>query len=241
MLRLPMSLDINWKEALSSFLRPEDCCSRLTDFLNSSLPRNSVFPLGNFRVTEFNLQNCLNAPEVEIIEVGEVKDEYLLACGLLRSINSAPPSAPERLVAIDSASLLFDHRFRQGSLTEVILGDGVQVTASLSFASQALMAAFEAEAFLNIPAPAFLSLPFRMVLTGLAVSFQVSLIFLPDDRVLLSLPRMPGEFDFQLAVEVGDPEKHVLRNVGKIEKFLVEQVRAWMAENLLFPRFQVIK
>ncbi len=234
-----MSLDINWQEALDSLLRPEYCCSALTDLLNASLPSNSALPLSNFRVTEFDLQGC-QAPEIEIIEVGEVKDEYLVSCGVLRSIHSSPPSQPERLVTIDSASVLFDRNL-SGNLMQAAVGDGIQVTASLSFGSQSLRAAFEAEAFLNIPAPGFLCLPFRMVLTGAALNLQVSLVCLPDGRILLSLPRLPNEFDFQLAVEVGDSEKHVLRNVGKIEKFLMEQVRVWMAENLLFPRYQVIK
>ncbi len=237
-----MSLDINWTEALIKLLQPEACCSFLTNFLNSSLPDNSAFPLGNFRVTQFDLQDC-ESPEIKIVEVSEVKDEYLLASGMLRSIHSSPPADLERIAnvaAIDSASLLFDRNL-SGTFLQAVLGDGVQITATLTFSSRALMAAFEAKAFLNVPSASFLALPFRMVLSGAGLSLQVTFILLPDGRILLSLPRMPTEFDFQLAVEVGDPEKHVLRNVGKIEKFLLEQMRVWIAENLLFPRYQVIK
>lgn len=254
-----MSLDINWKEVVERLLEPERCCQSLTEFLNSSLPPRdsataSFFPFGNFKVTQFDLQSC-PSPEVEIVEVTEVRDEYLLACGFVRSIHSPPPMThssvatssvapeePQSRVTIDSASLLFDRSLLNGTLAQAVLGDGVQVTASLSLAaSDCLRAAFEAEVMLNVPAPAFLSLPFRMVLSGAALSLQVSLVLLADGSVLLSLPRLPTEFDFQLAVEVGDPEKHVLRNVGKIERFLLDQMRLWMAERLLFPRYQLIR
>ena len=57
------------------------------------------------------------------------------------------------------------------------------------------------------------------------------------DRIFVALPVPLKNFDFQLSVDVGDAEKHVLRNVAKIERFLLEQVKIILNDRMLLPQF----
>lgn len=236
-----MSLDINWKRVVEEVLQVDTFGSLLSKLLNS-LPANS--PLGNFKLLQFELPTD-PTPAVEILDVGEVRDEYLNACGLMRSITSPPPPTSTAIAnsnnttTIDSTTLLFDRK-PGVSMAEAALGDGLQVTLSLRYEA-AVKASFEADALLNLPSPAFLALPFKVAVSHVHLDAQISLIILPSGQLLLSLPKAPNHFTLQLAVDVGDPEKHVLRNVAKIERFLSEQLKVQLQDQLLFPNFRVIQ
>ncbi len=40
--------------------------------------------------------------------------------------------------------------------------------------------------------------------------------------------------------EVGEHEKHVLKNVGKVEKFVAEVIRKGLEDELVFPNYYTI-
>lgn len=231
-----MSLDINWKRVVEEVLQVDSFGTLLTGIINT-LPIGS--PIGNFKLLQFELP-IEPSPVVEIIDVGEVRDEFLTACGLMRSITSPPPTTTttnnEALCFIDSTTLLFDRK-ANASMVEAALGDGLQVTISLQYEA-GVKASFEADALLNMPAPAFLALPFKIGLSHVHIDCQLSIVILPSGQLLLSLPKIPTHFHLQLAVDVGDPEKHVLRNVAKIERFLTEQLKSQLQAQLLFPNFR---
>lgn len=227
-----MSLDVNWEAIVRELLVPETCSGWLTERINQLLPKDA--PLANVRVTEFDLCSC-SAPTVELVNVTDVRDEFLLAAGRSRDINSPPPMTAgiadhSTRVAIDSASLLFARP--SGNL----LQDGVEVTVALSFNEDRLRVTLEADVVLNVPVPGFLALPVKFVLTRLQLTVQL-VAALVGDALFVALTRAPTELDLQLAVDIGDPANHVLRNVAKIERFLMEQSRQALAERLTLPHF----
>ncbi len=44
-------------------------------------------------------------------------------------------------------------------------------------------------------------------------------------------------FDMKMESEVGNRDKHVLKNVAKIERFLCEQVQEFFRQKLVFPNY----
>lgn len=231
-----MSLEINWNRILNELLEPEKCCKFLTEKLNEKLPEGA--PLSNLKVNQFDL-TASSEPRIEFIELADIRDEFLLAAGQCRNIQSPPPSENNLEVTngiIDATSLLYCRP--TGSLKDSLVQDGLETTLQLDFSDDSLKIEFEADAVLNIPVPGFLALPLKFTLTRLALSGQVCLALPPTlDRIFLSLPTAPNQFDFQLAVDVGDADKHVLRNVAKIERFLLDQIKILLNDRMVLPQF----
>ncbi|GAA5827735.1 hypothetical protein JCM3770_000541 [Rhodotorula araucariae] len=109
---------------------------------------------------------------------------------------------------------------------------------------------------INYPSPAFMSLPLALTLTGLALDATLVVAFEGGRRrVHLSLldPADPGNGAAgrttpgarvlraaHVESEVGQADKHVLRNVGKVEKFVLDVARQTLENELVFPNFQTI-
>ncbi|CAG8792248.1 20951_t:CDS:2, partial [Racocetra persica] len=57
-------------------------------------------------------------------------------------------------------------------------------------------------------------------------------------------PKDPEESllkDVQIESEIGDEEKQVLKNVGKLERFIVDQIRKLIDDDLVFPSYYSIE
>lgn len=234
-----MSLEINWEKLLKEWLDPKKCCELFTLKMNEKLPENA--PLNNLKVTQFDFSNC-KAPKIEFTDLNDIRDEFLLAAGRCRNIQSPPPSESNLELnysttgIIDATSLLYTRPTE--SLKDAILQDGIETTIQLEFNDDALRIEFEADAILNVPVPGFLALPLKFTLSRLNLSGQLILALTPQfDRIFLSLPVPPTEFDFQLSVDVGDADNHVLRNVAKIERFLLEQIKIFLNDRMVMPQF----
>ncbi|BGP19278.1 hypothetical protein JCM10213_008204 [Rhodosporidiobolus nylandii] len=113
---------------------------------------------------------------------------------------------------------------------------------------------------INYPSPGFMSLPLSLTLTSLAFEGTLVVAFEGGRRRLhLSLldpglspeaaaraggaKETPGMRLLRSAVvesEVGNVDKHVLKNVGKVEKFVLEVARRTIENELVFPNFQTI-
>ena len=232
-----MSLDINWENLLKEWLDPLKCCELFTLKINEKLPENA--PLNNLKVTQFDFTNC-KPPKIEFTDLNDIRDEFLLAAGKCRNIQSPPPSEINLELnstgTIDATSLLYTRPI--DTLKDAILQDGLETTIQLEFNDDALRIEFEADAVLNVPVPGFLALPLKFTLSRLNISGQIILALTPQfDRIFLSLPNPPTEFDFQLAVDVGDADNHVLRNVARIERFLLEQIKIFLNDRMVMPQF----
>ncbi|KAK4698966.1 hypothetical protein P7C70_g7301, partial [Phenoliferia sp. Uapishka_3] len=121
---------------------------------------------------------------------------------------------------------------------------------------------------INYPSPAFMALPLKLLVTSLAFTGTFIVAFEGDRRrVHISIldpreeegaefletsfayaagtrvPRTAGASLLSGAVvesEVGQAEKHVLKNVGKVEKFVLDVARGALESELVFPNFQTI-
>ncbi|KAJ3213340.1 Mitochondrial distribution and morphology protein 12 [Dinochytrium kinnereticum] len=99
------------------------------------------------------------------------------------------------------------------------------------------------ELIVNQPTPAFMVLPLTLTLTGF--SFQaVAMISYLGDRINFCFKEPTdgeGLFkDISIDSEVGDRDRQVLKNVSKIEKFIVEQVRELVSRHLIYPNYHCL-
>ncbi|GAA5860909.1 hypothetical protein JCM1840_002003 [Sporobolomyces johnsonii] len=124
--------------------------------------------------------------------------------------------------------------------------------------SGSLSLAIQTSLLINYPSPAFMSLPLSLTLTSLALEATLVVAFEGGKRRLhLSLldpgpvagqgvglgKQTAGSRILKHAVvesEVGQGDKHVLKNVGKVEKFVVDVARRTLENEIVFPNFQTI-
>lgn len=234
-----MSLEINWENILKKWLDPAICCQIFTSKINENLPEGA--PISNLKVSQFDLTGC-KAPKIEFTDLTDIRDEFLLAAGQCRHIQSPPPSENFHNIQnptagiIDATSLLYTRPTE--SIKDALIQDGIETTLQLEFNDESLRIEFEADAVLNVPVPGFLALPLKFTLSRLSLSTQLILALTANfDRIFLCLPTPPTQFDFQLSVDVGDADKHVLRNVAKIERFLLEQIKILLNDRMVLPQF----
>ncbi|KDE07777.1 hypothetical protein MVLG_02046 [Microbotryum lychnidis-dioicae p1A1 Lamole] len=108
---------------------------------------------------------------------------------------------------------------------------------------------------INYPSPKFMALPLKLSITSLAFDGVMLVAFEGDRRRLHVSFVDPNQGQGGLGVaspgarllsgavvesEVGQADKHVLKNVGKVEKFVVDVARASLESELIFPNFQTI-
>ena len=96
-----------------------------------------------------------------------------------------------------------------------------------------------------------MSLPLRLTVTGITLNADIVLAYSGDkNRVYLSLVDEDGDDvvhmgerllpSLSIESEIGHTDAHVLRNVGKVEKFIADVIRKTLVEELAFPNFQTL-
>ncbi|GAA5868921.1 hypothetical protein JCM16303_000308 [Sporobolomyces ruberrimus] len=110
---------------------------------------------------------------------------------------------------------------------------------------------------INYPSPNFMALPLSLTITSIALEATLVVAFEGGNRSIhLSLldpnpggggmgtrKESAGNRILKSAVvesEVGQADKHVLKNVGKVEKFVLEVARKTLENEIVFPNFQTI-
>jgi distribution and morphology protein 12 len=102
------------------------------------------------------------------------------------------------------------------------------------------------------PASVFMSLPLKLSITGLQLAADIVIAFdgeknrvhltiLDDDDGTSGVPvgqRLLPEM--RIDSEIGHSDAHVLRNVGKIERFIADVVRKTLVDELVFPNYHTI-
>ncbi|KAG0325286.1 Mitochondrial distribution and morphology protein 12 [Podila horticola] len=87
----------------------------------------------------------------------------------------------------------------------------------------------ETELLLNYPTFAFLALPVKLVITGFSFKEPED----PNESILSNV---------RIESQVGDEQKQaVLKNVGKIERFVLEQMRKFITEDFVYPSYHSVK
>jgi len=96
---------------------------------------------------------------------------------------------------------------------------------------------------LNKPTPAFMTLPIKLALKG--ISFKgVAVIAYIGNQINFCF-KEPEECeslieDIRLESELGDENKQVLKNISKIEGFLISKIKSSIDELLIFPNYHSI-
>ncbi|KAI8361954.1 hypothetical protein B0O80DRAFT_379511 [Mortierella sp. GBAus27b] len=104
----------------------------------------------------------------------------------------------------------------------------------------------ETELLLNYPTFAFLALPVKLVITGFSLKGKLLMGYLRDHvNVCFLEPEDANESilsDVRIESQVGDEQKQaVLKNVGKIERFVLEQLRKFITEDMVYPSYHSIE
>ncbi|WVR04366.1 hypothetical protein IAU60_001368 [Kwoniella sp. DSM 27419] len=121
----------------------------------------------------------------------------------------------------------------------------------------------------NYPSSLFMALPLKISITGFQLEGEVVMAYSGEkNRVHLTIldedpvvPQTPGPGhtftsmmedrrsqpvgqrllpNLQIESEIGHVDAHVLRNVGKVERFIVDVVRKTLVDELVFPNFHTI-
>ncbi|KAJ3186233.1 Mitochondrial distribution and morphology protein 12 [Gaertneriomyces sp. JEL0708] len=101
--------------------------------------------------------------------------------------------------------------------------------------------AISTELIVNQPTPAFMVLPLTLTLTGFHFTATAIIAYLGDHMNFCFKEPNAGSailHDLSIDSEVGDKHKQVLKNVGRIEKFIVEQLRKVIQDYLVLPNYQ---
>ncbi|KAK9767682.1 Mitochondrial distribution and morphology protein 12 [Basidiobolus ranarum] len=119
----------------------------------------------------------------------------------------------------------------------------VQIHFGVSYSGD-MRLTISTELRLNYPSIAFMSLPVRLTVTGFSFSAVAAIAHLRDRVNFCFLePKNPKESllgDIHIESEIGDNQKQVLKNVGQIERFIVEQLRKLIDEEFVFPCYHSI-
>ncbi|KAK4046741.1 Mitochondrial distribution and morphology protein 12 [Microbotryomycetes sp. JL201] len=155
-----------------------------------------------------------------------------------------PPSSLGALAGLDEA---------EGATTDTTTpsysSPSLQLHLRVSYSGN-LTLGLATSLLINYPSPKFMSLPLQMSVTSIAFSGTFILAFEGDrSRIHLSVldplngvqglgSANPGSrllSGAKVESEVGQSDKHVLKNVGKVEKFVLDVLRRTLESELVFP------
>lgn len=110
---------------------------------------------------------------------------------------------------------------------------------------------------MNYPSVMFMSLPINLRVRSVEFEATAVVAYIQSmNRVCVSMlePEIEGSTrikdstgmdsllrNVHIETIVGDEQKQVLKNVGKIEKFIVDQLRKMLDDELVFPSYQLIQ
>lgn len=238
-----MSIEIDWLSLTPSI------AEKLTERLNGLLANLSTPDfLGPLRIQSIDFGDV--APEVEIVDIRDVSRGFRIADG-----ESHPSSSPE--CSSGPTIKPDDDGHSQPSL---------QIHLRLTYDGN-LRLRFSTALVLNHPAAEFMSLPLRATVVGVGFDAEIILAIEGDrSKFHLSLLEPPHselplyeEYSVEnglkrnssigarilphlfVETEVGNADRHVLRNVGKVERFLTETTRSLICEEFLYPTFQTFE
>ena len=237
-----MSFDINWS------LLDSQLADKVVEFLNTAFA-SSPLPsfLGPISVQSVSFGDT--EPNVELVDIRDVWPDYA-------EEDEREQNDPELFRQHYLAQHFVErgeHRLpheqdedAQHQLPQSIPDPSVQLHLRVAY-SGTLRIALKTSLMVNYPNPSFMALPLSLAITGLAFDGIFICAFDgPNRKVHVSVQEPENEettedvgntsefgrvcdrifADLALESEVGDAEKHVLKNVGKIEKALLEQARS---------------
>ena len=164
-----------------------------------------------------------------------------------RERRSYPPSSPNLLSLNNIHDVSGSDRASSRNPDQNIVQPGtedMQVEMLLKYEGNCKIG-IAAELIINSPTPNFLTLPLKLNLTSLSFAGN-AIIALIRNQIFFSLVEKevdstPVEMlrDIKIESEIGDADMSVLKNVGLVEKFLLQEGRRLILEELVFPSFVV--
>ncbi|KAG1734291.1 hypothetical protein EDB19DRAFT_1928950 [Suillus lakei] len=108
---------------------------------------------------------------------------------------------------------------------------------------------------INYPSPSFMSLPIKLSVTGLVFTGEVAVAYegSPQTSTPPEMDEDSGKRDGKplpigqrllpsilIESEIGQADKHVLKNVTRVERFIQDVIRNTVEEELVFPNFHTL-
>lgn len=235
-----MSVDIDWS------LLDAQVSAQLVATLNDLLSRTALPSyLGPLTVLDFMFGEA--PPTVELVDITNVNPDFLQSDEEHEEETKSEHLANARKSA------------RSDGETTVESTDDVQLRMRTQYAGN-LQIELATTLLVNYPSPLFMSLPLRLNLTALDFAADWIIAVQPSLRRMhltmtaapeLSEEHVPNSFSSARPgpaasilrdlrcdpSEVGEADKHVLRNVGKVEKFVLELVRGLLESEIVWPNF----
>ena len=135
----------------------------------------------------------------------------------------------------------------------------LQMRLSLVWPTTTFRLTISTSLLINYPSPAFMSLPLTLSVTGFVMRAGL-IVALEGEHQRAHVCLVEEEQDEQqdgvagkrlgpgmsilptvtFESEVGEHEKHVLKNVGKVEKFVAEVMRKGLEDELVYPNYYTI-
>ncbi|KAI9099490.1 hypothetical protein DFS34DRAFT_713929 [Phlyctochytrium arcticum] len=255
-----MSFLINW-DLLAEGVEAEG----LRGFLNSRFQEIERPPfLGPCEVTELDFGDI--PPDIIIQDICDPSPEFYLPDDIDSWQHSIPPfsddasaSTPRSDLSWDggygytgalgvggggagSATPLSDHELALQYAESMRRESDAQVEVEIAYKGS-MRLAISTELIVNQPTPAFMVLPLTLTLTGFHFTATAIVAYLGDRVNFCFKEADTGAAllrDVSIDSEVGDRHKQVLKNVGKIERFIVDQLRKVIQDFLVFPNHQTI-
>lgn len=136
----------------------------------------------------------------------------------------------------DSLDILFSPE--DVASTVVMQGEDIQFKIGVAYHGD-LQLTLQTELLLNYPNAGFLRLPIRVAVKSVDFTATLIVAYLRNYLHFCFLKDGQEEFtlDLKIESEIGDQRRQVLKNVGKLERFLVEQLRQFVEQELIFPAF----
>jgi len=169
--------------------------------------------------------------------------------GYLRVEDFTFGDAPPHITLTDIGDPLHEFYVDQRSANADDTPTDVQLTLDVSYTGN-MTITLATELSINFPSSSFLSLPLRLTVTDVVFSATM-VIALLDSHVSFCFLRPDMDepdgvtptsllLDAKIYSEIGEQSKQVLKNVGKIEKFVLEQLRKFIDQDLVFPSFNTV-
>ncbi|TPX62098.1 hypothetical protein PhCBS80983_g00689 [Powellomyces hirtus] len=173
-----------------------------------------------------------------------------LAPSMARSFGESSPSenfsVPELVIPVESPRLprRSDHEVALEYAETMRRSSDAQIEFEIVYKGN-MRLAVKTELIVNQPTPNFMVLPLVLTLTGFHFTASALISYL-GDRVNFCFKESDAGStilqDLSIDSEVGDGRKQgVLKNVGRIERFIVEQLRKVLQDFLVFPNHQSLK
>lgn len=254
-----MSIEFNWDELTRNAGEIEQ---QITDFLHVQFQAIELPPfISSMAVSSFKLGSC--PPEVTLKHFSDPFPEFVEADKELeeaaREENREKETRENSSFANEEDTTVIVHDEHQ--LNYALLDDespqpqnpadstfDMQSYIELKYAGD-MQLAITATLLVNYPAPSFISLPLSIRITNIDIhSLIVAAVV--GKRIHLSILNdvqnkddvVPSEQvnvirSMKIESEIGDNSNHgaVLRNVGKVENFVLEQLRTVIREELVWP------